>query len=151
MRLIHDAKGVSKLFFILLLLVSFIVGALLSYIWTMGYYAPLEFHLPSRTNITIENVDFSSVENVTFFNVAILHPSYSPSTNVEIKRIMVSTSNGSLYTTIDTDPQLPQQLARGSSLTVRSFWNWTNYTGQTANVIVLVADGSGATFEASIP
>jgi len=151
MRLIHDVKGISKLIFILLLLVSFIVGALLSYIWTMGYYASLEFHLPSQKNITIENVEFFSVENVTFFNVTILHPSYSPSTDVEIKQITVSTDDGLLHSPTATDPQLPQPLARGSSLTVKSFWNWANYTGQTVNVIAFVADGSGATFGASIP
>jgi len=143
MRLIRDAEGVSKIFLILLLLVSFILGALLSYIWTMGYYAPLEFHLPSQANIT--------VENVTFFNVTILHPSYSPSTNVEIEQIMVSTSDGLLHAPASTDPPLPYTLARGNSLTFKSSWNWTSYTAQTVNVIVMISDGSGATFPTQTP
>jgi len=39
---------------IILLLLAFVVGATLSYVWTMGYYASSEFQLPEKTNITIE-------------------------------------------------------------------------------------------------
>lgn len=82
MRLIHDIKGISKLVLILLRLIDFVLGALLSYIWTMGGYAPPEFHLPSQANVTIEKVELD-VQNARFFNVTALNPSYSPS--VEIK------------------------------------------------------------------
>lgn len=147
MRLIHDVKGVSKLIFILLLLVSFIVGALLSYIWTMGYYAPLEFHLPSQGSVTIDKVEFFA-ENATFFNVTVLNPSYSPS-KVTIKQIMVSTNDGLLYKA--DNPSLPLTLAPSYSHNFRAYWNWGNYTGQTVNVIAVVTDGSGATFQARTP
>jgi len=148
MWLIHGVKGVSKLLLILLLLIDFVLGALLSYIATMGYYAPLEFHLPSRANVTIEKVEFYA-ENATFFNVTILNPSYSPST-VAIDEIMVSTDDGLLHEITDTFPSI-RVLAPGRSQTYKAYWNWGNYTGQTVNVFALVADGSGATFQKITP
>lgn len=149
MRLIHDVKGISKFILILLLLVSFIVGALLSYIWTMGFYAPGEYHLPSKSNITIENVEFYA-ENATFFNVTLLNPSYSPST-VKIDTIMVSTNDGLLHKVTNTDPALPSEFAPSDSQTFKAYWNWANYTGQSVNVIAFVAEGSGATFQKRTP
>lgn len=144
MRLSHNVKGISKLILILLLLVSFIVGALLSYIWTMGFYAPSEYRLSSQGNITIENVEFYP-ENATFFNVTLLSPSYSPST-VMIGEIIVSTNDGLLHIATKTIPQLPYDLAPGTSQTLQAYWNWANYTGQIVDVIVLVSEGeSGAT------
>jgi len=149
MRLIHDVKGVSKLILIVSLLVSFIVGALLSYIWTMGYYAPQEFHRPSQTNVTIEKVEFYA-ENATFFNVTLLNPSYSPSL-VRIEQILMSTGKGVLLKATDTVPSLPHELSPGSSQTFKAYLNWGNYTGQTVNVMAFVADGSGATFQKRTP
>lgn len=148
MRLIHDVKGISKFFFLLLLLVSFIVGALLSYIWTMGFYAPQEFHLPSKTHLTIEKVEFDA-ENALSFNFTVLNPSYSRS-SVAVERVMVSTSNGSLYNVENIEPSL-SSLAPGHSQTFKAYWNWQDYAGQVVNVIVLVEDGSGAAFQQTTP
>jgi hypothetical protein len=149
MRLVHNVKGVSKLILVLLLLVSFIIGALLSYIWTLGYYGPWETHLPSQSNITIENVEFDT-ENATFFNATILNPSYSPSP-VKIEQIVISTEGGNLLKTTATVPSLPHELTPGSSQTFKIYLNWGNYTGQTVNVIAFVSDGSGATFQVKTP
>lgn len=149
MRLIHDVKSISKLILILLLLGSFIIGALLSYIWTMGFYASGEYHLPSKSNITIENVEFFA-EDATFFNVTLLNPSYSLST-VKIDKIIVSTNDGLFHNATGTLPSLPHDIAPSNSQTFKTYWNWANYTGQTVNVIAFVAEGSGATFKASIP
>ena len=149
MRLIHNVKGISKLMFILLLLVSFIIGALLSYIWALGYYGPWETHLPSNSNITIENVKFDA-GNATFFNVTILNPSYSPSP-VKVEQIVISTEGGNLLETTATVPSLPHELNAGSSQTFQVYLNWGNYTEQTVNVIAFVSDGSGATFQVKTP
>jgi len=149
MRLIHDVKGISKLILILLLLVSFIVGALLSYIWTMGGYAPSERHLPSQANVTIESVDFYA-ENATFFNVTLLNPSYSPSA-VAIEQILVATNDGLLHKVTNTLPSLPSELAPSNSQTFKAYWNWADYTGQSVNVIAFVAEGSGPTFKKITP
>jgi len=145
MRLIHDVKGISKLILILLLLVSFIVGALLSYIWTMGGY----YNLPSQVNVTIEKVDFYA-ENATFFNVTLLNPSYSPSA-VAIEQILVATNDGLLHKVTNILPSLPSTLNPSDSQTFKAYWNWANYTGQTVNVIAFVAEGSGPAFQKITP
>jgi len=149
MRLIRDVKGVSRLFLILYLVVSFIFGALLSYIWTIAYYAPQEFHLPSKSNVTIEKVEFD-VQNATFFSVTALNPSYSTST-VEIKQILVSINASLMYRPMTTIPSLPFALAPGVSQTFMARFNWWAFTGQTFDVVALVADGSGATFQTRTP
>jgi hypothetical protein len=149
MRLIHDAKGVSKLILILLLLASFIVGALLSYVWSLGYYGPWEYHLPSKSNVTIENVEFD-VGDATSFNVTVLNPSYSPS-NVRIEQFLISTVSGILIGADATVPSLPYELSPGNSQTFKVNLNWGSYTGQTVNLIVLISDGSGATFQLKAP
>ena len=149
MRLIHVVKGISKLILILLLLGSFIVGALLSYIWTMGGYAPSELHLPSQANVTIESVDFYA-ENATFFNVTLLNPSYSPSA-IAIEQILVATNDGLLHKVTNALPSLPSTLNTSDSQTFKAYWNWANYTGQTVNVIAFVAEGSGPTLQKRTP
>jgi hypothetical protein len=145
----HDAKGVSKLILILLLLVAFIIGALLSYIWTLGYYGPWETRLPSKSNITIENVEFDAAD-ATAFNVTVLNPSYSPS-NVKIEQFLISTISGVLISATATIPSLPYELTPGSYQAFKVHLNWGNYTGQTINVIALVSDGSGATSQVKAP
>ena len=147
MRLLQGLRGISKLMLIILLLLAFIVGATLSYIWTMGYYASPEFQLPEKADITIEDVDFSA-KDTTFFDVTILNPSYSPS-SVEIRQIVVLTDDD-IYT-VEVSPALPFTLETGGFQTFRGLWNWANYTGQTIKVLAYVADGSGANVEVKTP
>jgi len=128
MRLTCDAKGISKLILILLMLFSFAVGALFSYIYTMGFYAPSEFKLPNESTITIESVEFSD-QDTSFFNVTVLNPSYSPS-SVEITRIEARTPDDSkIHMVTNTQPALPYQLERGETRTFQAIWNWANYPG----------------------
>ena len=146
MRLLQGLRGISKLIFIILLLLAFIVGAALSYIWTMGYYASTEFKLPKRANITIEDVSFPP-QDTTFFNVTILNPSYSRS-DVEVSQIAVLTNDGILHEVEAQDLDIPLEI--GSSRTFRGIWNWANYTGQAVRVIVYVTEGSGSNIRTKI-
>ncbi len=128
MRLVHDVKGVSKLILIILLLISFVFGALLSYVWTMGFYAPSEFHLPKQPTIVIENVAFNE-QDASFFNVTVLNPSYSPS-DALISRIEARTTDDNRIHTMNVSaPPTPYTLKRGESQEFKCFWNWANYTG----------------------
>lgn len=146
MQLTRNICGLSKLVLILLLLVSFIFGALFSYVWTLGYYA----RLPSRLGVSIENVKFF-VENATFFDFTVLNPSYS-TLNVKIDQIKVSTRDGRLHNVVRVEPD-PSQAAiePGNSIEFRSFWNWGGYTAQSVDVIVLASDGSGDILRAQTP
>lgn len=147
MRLILGLRGISKLILIIILLLSFIVGATFSYIWTMGYYAPYEFQLPKKVNITIEDVAFSA-QDTTFFNVTILNPSFSKS-EAEVNQIVALTNDGILHE-VETQ-ELPYSLAVGSSHKFRGIWNWANYTGQAIKVIAFITEGSGPNVQTKIP
>jgi hypothetical protein len=128
MQLIHDVKGISKLILIFLLLVAFAFGALISYVWTMGFYAPFEFNLPSQPTIVIQNVAFNP-QDASFVNVTLLNPSYSPS-EAAILLIEARTLDDSLLHTFDTtSPATPYVLGTGKTQTFTCYWNWANYTG----------------------
>jgi len=145
-QLAQNVKGISKLAMILLLIIFFLLGAVFSYIWTMGFYAPQEFKLPSQTNLTIEDVQFYA-ENATVFDVTVLNPSYSPS-DAKIERIKVSTNDGKVYLITSASPTLPLTLAPGETQTIKGFWDWGNYTGQTVEVSVIIAEGSWPSVQA---
>ena len=147
MRLLQGLRGISKLMLIILLLLAFIFGATLSYIWTMGYYASPEFQLPKKADLTIEDVAFSA-QDTTFFNVTLLNPSYSPS-SAEIRQIVAWTDDD--IHTVKVSPSLPFMLKTGSSQTFRGIWNWANYTGQTITFVVSVSEGSGPNTEVKTP
>jgi hypothetical protein len=128
MQLIYDVKGISKLILIFLLLVAFAFGALISYIWTMGFYAPAEFNLPSQPTIVLQNVAFNP-QDASFVNVTVLNPSYSPS-EVAVLLIEARTTNDGLLHPFDTtSPSTPYVLGRGKTQTFYCYWNWANYTG----------------------
>jgi hypothetical protein len=149
MRLIRNAIGISKLIIILLLLVSAIVGAVLTYMWTEGYYQSIGFQILETATVTITNVAFDS-QDPTFFNVSILNPSISPS-SVTVTRIMVSTEDETLHSVTAVTPPLPVTLSISKSKTFKCVWNWTDYTGEDIKVHVVVADGSGSNLEKTIP
>jgi hypothetical protein len=128
MQFIHDVKGISRLLLIFLLLVAFALGALISYVWTMGFYAPFEFSLPSQPTIVIQNAAFNP-QDASFVNVTVLNPSYSPS-EATILLIEARTLDDSLLHTFDvTSPATPYVLGMGKTQTFTCYWNWANYTG----------------------
>jgi len=149
LRITRDVRAISRLAILILLIVSFVLGSTLSYIWTMGFYAPAEYNLPSKSNVSVEKVEFS-VENPTYLNVTVLNPSYSPS-KATIQEIKTETADGQLHDIPSTSPLLPRDLQVGQSQTFKSDWNWGNYTNQKINVLVFIADGSGATLETRAP
>jgi len=157
MRLTCGTKGVSRLILILLLLLFFVVGALFSYVYTMGFYAPSEFRLPSKSTIAIESVEFNN-QDTSFFNVTVLNPSYSLST-VSVTRIEARTpSDNRIHVITDTQPALPHPLIRGEIQTFHAKWNWANYTGikvpytdQPIEIRVFIQDEVGEIFEAHRP
>ena len=149
MRLIRNAIGISKLILILLLLISAVVGAVLTYMWTEGYYQSIGFRILETATVTITNVAFDS-QNPTFFNVSILNPFISPS-SVTVTQIMVSTEDAVLHDVTAVTPPLPAKLSISNSKTFKCIWNWTDYTGEDIKVHVVVADGAGSNLEKTIP
>lgn len=149
MRLTRSARALSRFSLVLLLLVAMIIGALLSYLWVIGYYESLDIRVPEVATVTITNATFVP-QNATYFNVTLLNPSFSPS-DAKITKIAVSTEDGVLHRVKEAYPSLPYRLGRASFETFRCSWNWGNYTGETVQIIVFVDDGSGATFTKATP
>jgi hypothetical protein len=151
MRIIKNAKALSKLSLILLLIVSGVVGALLSYLGVVGYYESLEYRNPETPSITISNASFDP-RNTTYFNATFLYPTYSTSREpATVAKIAVSTSDGILHNVMTVRPSLPQEFAKGESRALECFWNWANYTGETVEISTIVENGSGAAAQFETP
>ena|GEM_PF-374046 len=151
MKLTRNIKAISRLALILLLLIFTTFGALISYLWVVGYYESLYIQIPETPTIAITNATFSS-QNTTFFNVTFLNPTFSASEEpAEITGVTVSTRDGVSHNLTAVDPSLPLQLFRGESKTFRCIWNWANYTGQNITIHASLAEGSGANFQSETP
>ncbi len=152
MKFTRNVKAISNLLLILLLLMATIVGAILSYLWVMGYYISLEQVYPEDITVNITDYAFDH-QNTSFFNVTIQNPtSYKSKETANITQIIVSTEDGDLHDNIDTDPGLPYKFQhKGEEQTFKCVWNWANYTGETVKIIAFLAEGSGPTFEVETP
>lgn len=148
MKFTLDLKAISKLLLILLLALTMIVGAILSYIWALGYFITLESVIPEKATISIENVNFLS-QNTSYFSVTLLNPSYSPK-EAHVTEIVASTGKV-IHNVTEVSPLLPYRLEKGEEETFECFWNWANHTGEIVKIIAFIADGSGATFETETP
>jgi hypothetical protein len=148
MKFIRNVKAISKLLLILLLLMATITGAILSYLWVMGYFITLESVIPEKTTVSIANVTFNP-QNTSYFFVTLLNPSYSP-TEASVTEIVASTGKD-IHNITEVHPLLPYSLLRSEEETFKCVWNWANYTGENVKIIAFVADGSGPTFETETP
>lgn len=101
MQISTNVKALSTLVIILLIIVSAIIGGIISYAFTIAYYTKL----PEKTSLTINNV-YIDKENIRSFTVNVLNPSYSPA-DANISRIAISLKEGTqLYDVVDSDPSI---------------------------------------------
>jgi len=154
MKLTQNVKAVSRISLILLLLISFVIGTFLSYLWVIGGVLELGITIPEKPTVAITNVSFTP-QDTGFFNVTLLVPSYSPS-DANITRIDASTEDGLVHNITNVTPLLPYKLQKATrdfpgNQTFECLWNWANYTGQTVRISAFVENGSGPTFEALTP
>lgn len=148
MRLSKNVRAISKLSLVILLLISAIIGAFITFVWVEGYYYSLGLHLPEKSTLSITNATFP-VQNTFSFNVTILNPSFSPS-KANITQIAALTKDGIANIT-SALPAIPSQIAVGESENFNCQWNWANYTGQEITIAAYTSDGSGATFQVRTP
>ncbi|MEA2089297.1 MAG: hypothetical protein U9O89_00850 [Thermoproteota archaeon] len=138
-----NRKAMSTLTYIILLLTSFTVGAVFSYMFTIASY----INLPRNTNtLVITNAAFPP-ENAKYFNFTILNPSYSPDPKVTITRIAIQPEKeNKLYNVTDTEPELPHETKRGTSQIFRCKKNWGEFAGQNITIHVFATEASGGTY-----
>jgi hypothetical protein len=144
-KIARNVKAISKLLFILLLLLAMIIGSIFSYLLLVGYYINLETRIPENTTISVIDVNLD-MQNAETFNITLLNPTYSPA-EATIKEIWVATEDNEAHRILSVNPQLPYELGKGKEETFNCAWNWGDYIGETMKVIVLVEDGSGAVYE----
>jgi hypothetical protein len=144
--------SINKMIFATILVAAFIIGAFLSYVWVLGYYASLELNLPEKPVISVHDF-LVSAENPTFFNITVLNPSLSPE-EIKISGIYVMTEDGISHKITSTSPSIPSggyTIKVGESKVFTCFWNWINYTGQRISIAVLAENGSGGILSAKLP
>lgn len=143
MKLAQNIKAISRLSLILLLLISFVTGAFLSYLGAIGPIIELGIRIPDDPSVAITSVSFTS-QNTSYFNLTLLNPSYSPS-KTNIITILTLTEERKIHTVTAVDPSLPYELLDGYNQTFQCFWDWANYTGQIIGISAFVEDGCGPT------
>ena len=145
MKIVRNIKAISKLLFILLLLLAMIIGSIFSYLILAGYYINLDIRVPKNATLSLIDVGLN-MQNAETFNITILNPTYSP-TEAEIIEISVLTEDDEVHPILTTNPELPYELDVGQEETFNCDWNWGDYAGEILKVIVIVEDGSGAVYE----
>ncbi len=148
MNFTRNVKGISSFLLVLLLLAALIVGAVLSYLWVIGYYINLGLRLPEKPALSITNVTFNP-QNTSYLTVTVLNPSYSP--DAIITGIAALTEDGVVHPVTETIPTFPYGLPTAEETSFEGVWNWANYTGEILRMVVFAKEGSGPIFEASTP
>jgi len=155
-----NLKAVSTLAIILLMIISAIVGGLLSYMFTIALFT----QIPEKTTVAITDVYFDK-ENARSFKISVLNPSYSP-TNATITRIAVSLKGEpQLYDIVTTEPPIENGVVvqKGETLNITCLKaqrdsanvSWGKLAGEFAgeNITVNVFSPSSpaANIESSLP
>jgi hypothetical protein len=144
-KIAHNVKAISKILFILILVLAVIIGSIFSYLLVAGYYINLGAEVPENTTISITdvNLDFQNPET---FTVTVLNPTYSL-TEAKITEIFVATEDNRVHKILSVNPQLPTVIDKGQKESFNCAWNWGDYTNEILKVIVILEDGSGAVHE----
>lgn len=135
-----DVKAISTLFAILLILLSAIVGALIAYMWTM---APFYLEPQNSLDLIVTGANFP-VNDANHFSVSVLNPSHSIS-DANITAIYITAPSGFNGSSItDSTPELPFNLAIGSSQTFNCSLQWGTLAGTIIAVHVLTTNNTEA-------
>jgi archaellum component FlaF (FlaF/FlaG flagellin family) len=160
MWMLHNTKAVSTITLIILIIISAIIGGVISYLFTIAYY----IEMPPGTTVTITKV-YIDEKNATAFKVSVLNPSYSP-TDATITTIFVSLKTESkLYEILETDPSLVNGIIvpKGKTLNITCSllrvedrnMTWgefaAKFAGETIIVHVFSSDAPAANIETKMP
>jgi len=133
-----NVKAVSTLWLILSILISLIVGGLISYVWVMSSY----YNMPENTTLLIVTDVFFSAANARCFNVTVLNPSNSVSdVNITAIRLSVEGKNEAYNVTVAT-PSLPFLLRRGTKVTFNCSKNWGSFAGEAVRIEPVAANAT---------
>ncbi len=160
MRVLSNTKAISTIIIILLMILSAILGGIISYMFTI----PQFIDIPEGTTLTITDVYFDK-QNAAWFKIGVLNPSYS-SSNATITRITVSLEGQStLYDIVETQPSIQNGtiIQKGQSMNItcskvqkdNENMTWGKFAGEHAGEIVVVSvfspDSPAANKEKQLP
>ncbi|MEM2117741.1 MAG: hypothetical protein QW386_01825 [Candidatus Bathyarchaeia archaeon] len=160
MHVLGSKKALSTIIVILLLILSAILGGIISYMFTIPQFTDL----PEGTTLTITDVYFDK-NNAAWFKVGVLNPSYSPS-NATITRITVSLKGQStLYDVIEAEPSIQEGISvqKGQLMNIicskvridSENMTWGRFAGEhggeTVVVSVFSSDAPAANKEKQLP
>jgi len=160
MNILRNVRAVSRIIIIILMIISAIIGGLITYIFTIASYV----EIPKGTTITITDV-FMDRENATAFKVGVLNPSFSLG-DATITRIAVSIKGETqLYDIVETEPSIENGIAvpKGTILNItcskvrKDDFNFTwgrfvgEFAGKTLIVHVFSSDSPAANKEVDSP
>ncbi len=157
-----DIKAISTLAVIILIVVSAIIGGIISYAFTIAYYAKK----PQGTTLTITGV-YINKDNVNQFTISVLNPSYSP-TDATISRIAISLEGETqLYDVIETEPSIENGIAvavgesknitcikirkDNANVTLGELIGSFGFAGKTVIIHVFSSDSVAANVETKLP
>jgi len=155
-----NEKAVSTLILIILLIISAVLGGLISYLFTIAYFT----EIPKGTTATITGI-YLDKENATAFKIEVLNPSYSPA-NATITKIAVNLKQETrLYDVLETEPSIVNGIAipKGKTLNITCSklrideFNMTwgefaaKYAGEPFVAHVFSSDTPAANMEATLP
>ncbi|MEM3874901.1 MAG: hypothetical protein QXU45_07205 [Candidatus Bathyarchaeia archaeon] len=157
-----NLKAVSTLVIIILIIISAIIGGIISYAFTIAYYT----NKPQGTTLTITNV-YIDKENVNEFTISVLNPSYSP-TDATIARIAISLEGETqLYNVVETQPPLGNGIVvpigesknitcikikkENTNVTLGELIGSFDFAGKTIIVHVFSPDSAAANTKAKVP
>lgn len=142
MHALANAKAISNLGIIILMLGSAIFGGIISYMWVIS-----NFYLEPRNTVDLVITDAKfPVNHADFFNITAMNPSHSPSaTNITQIYFTVEGDNG-IYNVTKTNPGLPISLEKGTFKTIKCFpqGGWGQFAGKTITVHVIGTNATGA-------
>jgi hypothetical protein len=160
MRVLRNIKAVSTLVIIILMIISAIIGGVISYLFTVASY----IEIPTGTTVTITGV-YLNEKNATAFKVGVLNPSYSPA-DATITKIAVSLkTEPQLYEVLEAEPSIENGtiIPKGKSLNITCSklrtgdinMTWGEYAAKFAGESIIVhvfsSEASAANMEVTLP
>lgn len=143
----RKVKAISRLWLVILMLISFTLGTFISYLWVMGSY----YNMPENTTLLIVTDAKFSVNNSRYFNVTILNPSNSIS-DINITAIRLSIEgNNETYDVTKAQPSLPYLMRRGSEQTFKCVKNWGEFAGKTVRIEPVALNASTKSYSYKTP
>lgn len=141
MHIRDDGKAVSTLILIILIVVSLVIGGLISYMWVLGnFYLQPE----NTTELVITEANFP-LQHADYFNFTVMNPSNSISATNITRIYLTVEGDATVYNVTDTYPEtLPILVPQATSKTIKCLTNWSQFAGKAISIHLIASKASGA-------